>query len=75
MQIVFGAFFSVLRDWIATSGGQNSIQAAPDISRALDEGIKELATAGFVVGEKTVSPADRCSVVTCSMIDRSSTGR
>jgi hypothetical protein len=46
------AFFGVLRDWITTSGGQNSIQAEPDVSQVLDERIKELATAGFVVAAR-----------------------
>jgi hypothetical protein len=46
------AFFGVLRGWITDSGDQNSIQAEPDISRALDERIKELAAAGFVVGAR-----------------------
>jgi hypothetical protein len=46
------AFFGVLRGWITDSGDQNSIQAEPDVSRALDEVIKELATADFVVGAR-----------------------
>jgi len=40
-------FFDVLRDWITTSGDGNSIQAEPDLSRALDGTIKELAAVGF----------------------------
>jgi len=46
------AFFGVLRDWIITPGGQNSIHAEPDVSRVLDVRIKELATAGFVVAAR-----------------------
>jgi hypothetical protein len=44
------AFFDVLRDWITTSGDQNSIQAY--IPRALDEKMKELALAGFAIGAR-----------------------
>jgi hypothetical protein len=46
------AFFGVLRGWITDSGGQNSSQVEPDVSRTLDERIKELATAGFVVSAR-----------------------
>jgi len=46
------AFFDVLRDWITNSGDQNSIQAEPDVSRALDERLNELTAAGFVVGAR-----------------------
>jgi hypothetical protein len=46
------AFFDVLRDWITNSDDQNSIQAEPDVSCALDERLKELATVGFVVGAR-----------------------
>jgi len=51
-QILFLPFFGVLRDWITISGDQNSIQAEPDVSRALDERMKELATAGFTVAAR-----------------------
>jgi len=46
------AFFGVLRDWIAAPSDRSSIKAEPDLSRALDERIKELAMAGFVVSAR-----------------------
>jgi anti-anti-sigma factor len=46
---LISAFFGVLRDWIATSGDRNSIQAEADVSWALHEHIKELAKGGFVI--------------------------
>jgi anti-anti-sigma factor len=49
---LISAFFGILRDWIAASGNQGSIQAEPDVSRALDERITELAKAGFIVAAR-----------------------
>lgn len=49
---LISAFFDDLRGWIAASGYWNSVSAGPDVSRALDEHIKALAKAGFVVGAR-----------------------
>lgn len=46
------ALFSTLRDWMNASGGRDSIQAGPDISRTVDEYIEQLAKGGFVVGAR-----------------------
>jgi hypothetical protein len=46
---LISGLFGILRDWMNTSGNQNSAQAEPDVSWALDECIKKLAKGGFVV--------------------------
>ena len=46
---LISAFFGTLQDWITAPGDQNSSQAELEVSRALDEHMKELAKAGSVV--------------------------
>jgi hypothetical protein len=49
---LISALFGILGDWMNASGGQDSIQAGPEISWTLDEHIKQLAKGGFVIGAR-----------------------